>query len=173
LRNLFPHENLYNAVEAAVKLSRPRKIPYILYNAVEAAVKLRPRKIPVRSTSYERDGRRTGASQPFPDVYTLIHTSPAFRTNNGRIRPAVETYAVKGQRNRRVRLARPYRPGDPALDIPRISARKAKKMLEQDRLGLYLKEREKLVAERIATRKGIDARVQGPGAAFFNEKSSL
>jgi hypothetical protein len=114
-----------------------------------------------------------GASQPFPDVYTLIHTSPAFRTNNGRIRPAVETYALKGQGNRRVRLARPYRRGDPPLDIPRISAGKAKTLLEQNRLVLYLKEREKLVAERIAMRKGIDARVEGPGAAFFNEKSSL
>jgi hypothetical protein len=59
------------------------------------------------------------------------------------------------------------------LDIPRISAGKAKKLLEQNRLVLYLKEREKLVAERIAMRNGIDARVQGPGAAFFNEKSSL
>jgi hypothetical protein len=127
----------------------------------------------MRTISSERDARIRGASQPFPDVYTLIHTSPAFRTNNGRIRPAVETYALKGQGNRRVRLARPYRRGDPALDIPRISAGKAKTLLEQDRLVLYLKEREKLVAERMAMRNGIDARVLGPGAAFFNEKSSL
>ena len=45
---------------------------------------------------------------PFPNIYTLIHTSPAFRTKNGRIRPAVMTFAIKGQRNRRVRLTRPW-----------------------------------------------------------------
>lgn len=120
-----------------------------------------------------RDARLPGASRPFPDVYTLIHTSPAFRTSNGRIRPAVETYALKGQGNRRVRLTRPYRRGDPPLDMPRISAGKAKRLLEQNRLVLYLKEREKLVAQRMSMRRGIDTRVEGPGAAFFNEKGLL
>ena len=117
--------------------------------------------------------RLAGVSQPFPNVYRLIHVSPAFRTTQGRIRPAVETYAIKGQGNRRVRLARPPRYGDPPLDIPRITAGRAEKLLRRNGLVQYINQREKLIAERIAIRKGIDARVQSPGAAFFNEKNSF
>jgi len=120
-----------------------------------------------------QDARLAGWSKPFPNVYTLVHTSPAYRTSYGRIRPAVETYAIKGQANRRVRLARSFRRGDPSLDIPRIGLGKAKKLVDERRLVEYVNNREKLIAERIALKKGIDVRVEGPGAAFFNERNSL
>lgn len=104
---------------------------------------------------------------PFPNVYTLIHTSPAFRTKSGRIRPAVMTFAIKGERNRRVRLTRPWQPGDPSLNKPIISIGKAKKLL-RDGLHGFLKAQEKV--DRIKTNfKDVEKGLQGPSAAFFKE----
>ena len=115
------------------------------------------------------DSKLLGASQPFPDIYNLIHVSPAFRTNRGRIRPVVETYALKGQRNRRVRVARPRWHWHPGLEIPQIAAGRAKKLLQRECLAEYVKRREGLTREKMALRNRVDSTVQGPGAAFFNE----
>jgi hypothetical protein len=104
---------------------------------------------------------------PFPNVYTLIHTSPAFRTKRGRIRPAVMTFAIEGQRNRRVRLTSPWKPGDPLLEKPVISIGKAKKLLRGGLPG-YLKRQENV--DRVNMNlKEVQRGLQGPSAAFFDE----
>lgn len=72
-----------------------------------------------------------------------------------------------------MRLARLFQRGDPPLDIPRIRLGKAKRSMKKDRLVTYLKDREKLLEERMALKEGIDVRVEGPGATFFNEKNSF
>ena len=104
---------------------------------------------------------------PFPDVYKLIHTSPAFRTKCGNIRPAVLTYAIKGQGNRRVRLTRPWKKNDPPLDRPQITIGEAER-LTQNGLKRLLQKREKRTRFQENLR-GVELRVDGPTSTFFKE----
>lgn len=64
-------------------------------------------------------------------------------------------------------MTRPWREGDPPLDIPIISIGKAKKIL-QEGLDGYLKSREKL--ERVKENLWNNEKGnEGPSAAFFKE----
>jgi hypothetical protein len=160
--NLHVEENLYDAVRQAVKISKyneqnrtvrrnekftknpPSHILLERIRQSRAQTNRENGKCPElggESPSTSQKGRPEHPS-PFPEVYKLIHTSPAFRTKRGRIRPVVMTYAIKGQGNRRVRLTRYWRKGDEALDIPRISTGKVRKALGRQ---LGEKQREKIV----------------------------
>lgn len=66
-----------------------------------------------------------------------------------------------------MRMTRPWKEGDPPLEIPTISIGKAKKIL-QGGLPSYLKSREKLEGyqEHLSN---MENGYEGPGAAFFKE----
>ena len=76
------------------------------------------------------------------------------------------TFAIEGQRNRRVRLTRPWKPGDPSLKKPIISIGKAKKLL-RDGLPGYLKRQENVDRVKMNL-NDVEKGLQGPSAAFFN-----
>jgi hypothetical protein len=142
-----------------------------LYDAVRLAVKLSKMKEKKSPPSEKKTGNRRlyrMKSPPFPNIFTLIHTSPAYRTRSGRIRPAVMTFAIKGQGNRRMRMTRPWREGDPPLEIPTISIGKAKKILREGGLSAYLKNREKLDRYK-ENLENLENGYEGPSAAFFKE----
>ena len=78
------------------------------------------------------------------------------------------TFAIKGQRNRRVRLTRPWQPGDPWLNKPIISIGKAKRLL-RDGLHGFLERQEKV--ERLKTNlRDLERGLEGPSKAFFREE---
>jgi hypothetical protein len=67
-----------------------------------------------------------------------------------------------------MRMTRPWREGDPPLEMPTISIGKAKKILQGGGLSVYLKNREKL--ERYKENlSNIENGYEGPSAAFFKE----
>jgi hypothetical protein len=154
--NLHVEENLYDAVRQAVKISKYNEAnrtdqrkekpsgtpPSVIMARIRQAraqkdkeseekPELGEPELGVEPPRTLQKGRPQHPS-PFPEVYKLIHTSPAFRTKRGRIRPAVMTYAIEGQGNRRVRLTRHWRKGDESLDIPRIPIGKVRKALGRE-----------------------------------------
>ena len=151
---------MFDAVRHAIKLGK-RKESRLLTKAERAQGIRLPKDV-----QSERIRQLKGA-QPFPNVYTLIHTSPAFRTKRGKIRPAVMTFAVDGQGNRRVRLTRPWRVGDESLDIPRVPIGKVGK-LTKGGLHAILKRREKAVRFEESL-SNLEKGLEGPSAAFFKE----
>jgi hypothetical protein len=186
--NLHVEENLYDAVRQAVKISKYNEqnrrkekttrnpSSYTLLEKIRQSDKYSESNLENgHSTEFgvespELGGESPGSPQkgrpqhpsPFPEVYKLIHTSPAFRTKRGRIRPVVMTYAIKGQGNRRVRLTRYWRKGDAALDIPRISIGKVRKAFGRQ---MGEKQREKIAQFEENLRMAERER----SAAFFND----
>jgi hypothetical protein len=154
-KNIHAEENLYDAVQRTVKLAK--RLEQERRNNKEGSMK--------RSMSKnERSSHLKGS--PFPDVYTLIHTSSAFRTRRGRIRPAVLTFAIEGQGNRRVRLTRPWKIGDPPLNIRRLSISEAKRL--NGGMKGFAKRKEK--AERFQQyMRDMEKGLIGPTEAFFKE----
>ena len=103
---------------------------------------------------------------PFPDVYTLVHTTPIFRTTRGNIVPGIKTYAIEGQGNRRIRFPKPKLRADPVLFKELISIKKAKRLLKGG-LESYDKARRKTGVQ--SKLRDLEKGLEGPNAAFFKE----
>ena len=102
---------------------------------------------------------------PFPDLYTLIHMSPAYRTPRGRLKPAILTYAIQGHSNRRVRIAAPWRPSDAPLQV---SIGKARRLALKAKGSAAMKKRKEF--RRLNRNiQNIERGVIGPNAEFFRE----
>src|SRR5271156_6522314 len=100
-----------------------------LYEAVVLAIKLGRKEFKSNKPPRERlpPGTRRGQPpQPFSGDHEYLGTSPAFTTRKGNIRPAVMTFAVKGDGvSRTVKTTRPWRRGDPPIDTPQITVKQA------------------------------------------------
>jgi hypothetical protein len=77
------------------------------------------------------------------------------------------TYSIKGQKTQRLRITRPWKVGDPLLDIPTISIGKARKLLKGGLRG-YLQGRDKLGRFKEGLKK-VENGYEGPSATFFKE----
>jgi hypothetical protein len=77
------------------------------------------------------------------------------------------TFAIKGQGNRRVRLTRPWKPGDFPLDVSILSLGRAKKMLRE---GLHGYEKRKGKVEELRKSfRDVSKSIDSPTVAFFKE----
>jgi hypothetical protein len=157
--NIYTEEGLYDAVTLAIALSnRQLKIH-------RNRERLTPR---TKHESVAGDRQQSRFKQlPSPAVYTLTHVSQAYRTASGRVKPSIFTYAIRGQWNRRLRLAVRENALQPRVRIP---VGKARRFVIKGR-GSRAKQTRQKFKRMISFMRLIERGLIGPNKAFFENHS--